>query len=378
MSSNIPLSLLGVPEIIAVPESSVTGEANKLEHDSATWSGNLYLRDWHDARPIWNNLLQSSRFATLYHKEAWLRVLNKAYGLKLTVAILKRDGCADAGCIFARSSNPFSRKMKALPFSDYCWPLASGPVAYNQFLDSLKHYSEAGCSWEIRGCEGSPQWQTVRCFSTWMLDLTRPLAVIERGLNEAYRRQARRARGEGVQIERGSDRNLVSRFYEMHLRTRRRLGLPAQPMRFFDLVRETFSFGDRFEVWIASRRGEDLAGLIVLIDGKRLYYKWAARLVEGPSGSNHQLVWSLIEEFAGKMETLDLGRTDDRNEGLARFKRHLGAQRVPLPYTFFPKAPREVSSEIAGGTRQMLSSIWRRLPLRVTRTLGGVIYPYLT
>jgi hypothetical protein len=243
-------------------------------------------------------------------------------------------------------------------------------------MSALVQYSN-GAAWEMRGAAGTTPWETVNCFSTWILDLCRPLVAIERSVNETFRRQARRARAEGMQIVRGSGDDLVRRFYAMYVETRRRLGVPAQPRRLFESARNLFARRNAFEIWIGSHRGKDLAGLVLLMDGDRLYYKWAARLQEGPSGVNHQLVWSVVEEFAGRAATLDLGRTDDRNEGLVRFKRHLGAERVALPYAYFPKAPRNVSAEAPTGARRLVSQVWRRLPRPLVRALGGLIYSYL-
>lgn len=96
-----------------------------------------------------------------------------------------------------------------------------------------------------------------------------------------------------------------------------------------------------------------------------------------PAGINHLLFWSLIEEFAGKAASLDLGRADIRNEGLSRFKRELGATSEPLPYAFFPKGPHHASAEVLNGPRKILSRIWRRLPLPATRALGAAFYGYL-
>jgi hypothetical protein len=353
--------------------------AGKIEEiqNAALWRGNLYLRAFDDARTIWTELLSSSEGVALYHREPWLKLLADAYGLKIRVATLERNGRVNAGCVFAQSKKPLSRYMQSLPFSDSCRPLASSPAAREELMNALARCLGSGRAWEVRGCEGAPQWETVNCFSTWILDLARPLAAIEKDVNEAYRRQARRARAEGIVIERGSSRALAGRFYAMHLETRKRLGVPSQPWRFFDLAREAFADRNGFEVWIASHRGKDLAGLILLIDGAGLYYKWSARLLGGPPGANHQLVWSVVEEFAGGAATLDLGRTDNRNEGLARFKRHLGAVRVALPYAYFPQAPRNISAEAPAGARKLMSKLWRRLPMPVARALGGMIYSYL-
>ena len=355
---------------------NIADETPEIQN-AALWRGNLYLRALGDARTIWNELLGSYKGVTLYHREPWLNLLAAAYDLKIRVATLERNGRVDAGCVFARSKKPLSRYVRSLPFSDYCPPLASSPEARTELMNALARCSDALGAWEMRGSDGAARWETVNCFSTWKLDLARPLSAIEKDVNEAYRRQARRARAEGIVIEKGSSGAMTSRFYAMHLETRKRLGVPSQPWRFFDLARETFAGQNAFEVWIASHRGRDVAGIILLIDGSDLYYKWAARLLSGPPGANHQLVWSAIEEFTGKAATLDLGRTDNRNEGLVRFKRHLGATRVPLPYAYFPHAPRNISAEAPAGARKLMSKLWRRLPMPVARALSGMVYSYL-
>lgn len=353
----------------------LTADDTEQVHNPAFWRGNLYLRSLENAKAIWNRLMDACDSAGLYHREPWLELLTDVYNLKVQVATLERNGRAIAGCLFARSKKPFSRQLRSLPYSDYCRPLETIPGAGGELMDALARYSPG--AWEMRGAKGMPPWQTVDCFSTWVLDLARPLSAIEKNVNEAYRRQARRARSEGVRVEHGCDADFVRRFYSMYLETRRRLGVPAQPKRLFDSAMAVFEPRKAFEVWIASHQGRDLAGLVLLMDGDHLYYKWAARLVEGPSGANHQLVWSLIEEFAGRAATLDLGRTDDRNEGLVRFKRHLGAERVPLPYAYFPKAPKNISAEVPVGAHRLVSQAWRRLPPPVARVLGGLIYSYL-
>ena len=98
-------------------------------------------------------------------------------------------------------------------------------------------------------------------------------------LHCCFRRAAKRARNAGVRVERGSEMGLIQRLYSMHRETRRRLGVPVQSLRFFELSREIFAPRDAFEVWLAVDGGRDAAGLILLRHGDRLYYKWSARSV---------------------------------------------------------------------------------------------------
>src|SRR5260370_21420944 len=160
------------------------------------------------------------------------------------------------------------------------------------------------------------------------------------------------------------------RLYGMQLESRRRLGLPPQPWRFFKLAWETFAADGNFEVWTARENGEDVASAIFIRDGDVVYFKWGARRLNYRSNANHLLLWNAIEEFAARARTLDLGRADVRNEGLMRFKAELGATASPLPCSFYPRAPSQVSAEVLTGTRALMARIWSRLPIFATRVAG--------
>src|SRR5207253_6298961 len=54
-----------------------------------------------------------------------------------------------------------------------------------------------------------------------------------------HRRNVRIAERAGVRIVRGVSASEIETFYSLHLRTRRRLGVPVQPRRFFRLLLDT-------------------------------------------------------------------------------------------------------------------------------------------
>ena len=292
--------------------------------------------------------------------------------------ILRRGGSIAAACVFARFRKLVSRsRLVSLPFSDYCPPPAADPQAMSALLHELGSRNDRDPSLEIRGVEAPEPWRTVRCFQLWSIDLTRPLAVLDRGLDRDFRRKVRRGLDASIRVERGDDQAFVERFYRLPLETRRHYGLPPQPLRFFTLVRKFSSRRKRFDVWIAADRNCDLAGSIHLKHGKEVYRKWAARRLSAPSCANHFLLWSEVEALAGRAERFNLGRTDIRNDGLSRFKRESGAMPLPLPYAFYREAPSNVSPEVLEGPRKALSAVLRHLPLPMMRIIGNALYSHL-
>jgi hypothetical protein len=330
-----------------------------------------------DALDQWKQLGEASGNATLFHTPAWAQVLRRAYGFRVFAATLERDGKVLAGCLLSRTKNPFARHVVGLPFSDSCAPLGVDQDAIAALMRGLAAAPPLGGNLEIRGIKASAPWQTVDCFEQWSLDLARPFAEVQRAADRNFRRQVKRAASEAFKIENGDSAAMLRRFYAIQLETRRRLGVPPQPLRFFSLVREVFTQSHGLEVWLASCAGRDQAAIVVLRDGPTLYAKWSARTAESAAGASHLLFFSILEHHAGKAVSLDLGRTDARNTGLARFKAEMGAAPVPLPYSYFPRTARRTSAEDPDRATSALTRIWRRVPLPVTRAVGAIAYRYL-
>ena len=338
------------------------------------------LKDWslREGIKAWNCLMARASNATLYHREPWLELLRKSYRFDIRVkGIEGEDGELEAACVMARSKNPFVRRWIALPFSDQCPPLARSPQSLKRLIQALTAGAIKSEGFEIRGLEPPLPWQTVNCFSNWKLDMARQLPAIERGLKTNFRNNVRRAKRNSLSLSRNCDLDHLERFYALQIEARRRRGLPVQPRRFFLDLHDAFGSRDQLEVWLISQGSRDVAGAVLICEQNTIHYKWAARLLSAPAGANHLLLWSVIEEYAGRVEVLDLGRADIRNQGLNRFKHELGGLPYRVTYAFLPKAPAEISPEVLTGSQRILAQIWRRLPIRATRTLSAAIYGYL-
>lgn len=339
----------------------------------------LILQPLFEAPELWEEALRRFPGVTLYHRTPWLALLRRAYGLEPWVAALKRGGELAAACVFARSRNPLSRiRHVSLPFSDDSPPLAADDEAMADFLDALARSEVARRGCELRGVDAPPPWRNVECFALWRLDVKRSAEAIERAADRDFRRKVRRGmQADNLKIESGCGDDLVRRFYRLQLETRRRLGVPSQPLRFFRLARQIFAPSESFRVWLVAEGGRDIAGAVHLRDGDVVYRKWAGRRLHGRSAAPHLLFWREIESLVGDAAIFDLGRADVRNQGLTRSKKETGAAPRPLRYAFLPDAPGNVSSEVLTGAQRVFASVWRRLPLPVARLLGGALYGYL-
>jgi hypothetical protein len=327
-------------------------------------------------RAEWDALTGSHPEATLYHRAPWLEVLQRAFGVRPSVAIIQDSDSIRAACLLAPSANPIRRSLISMPFSDFCPPLAVNDSARESLLSKLAVIRNRP-RLEIRGAVGNYPWHVLYHFQRWTLDLARPFQAIEKAADRETRRHLRRAREAGVSVECARGAEAMDCFFALQLESRRRLGVPSQPLKFFRTVHEVFARLDSIEVWFALHQGKRIAAVVMLRDGNELHAKWSARVAGSPDGSSHLIFMAIAEHHAQRASSLDFGRTDSRNRGLSRFKRELGASATDLPYSYFPQMPTVTSAENLTGVWQTASRVWRNLPLPVARVLNNVTYRYL-
>ncbi len=336
----------------------------------------LTLTPWSEGAAMWRVALKEFPGATFYHCERWIEALRDSYPMNLEVATLHRRGELRAAVVLARSKGIFVTRLVSLPFSDCGEPLAIDGEARIELLSALAA-SNQNASIEIRGAAGPAPWKNVDCFAHWTLDMKRPYRAISAGFSRTVRSGVKRAVKDNIEIDRGAGAEYLKRFFELQLQTRRRLGVPPQPFKFFSTVHQKFSRDGDCEVWFATLNGRDQAALVTLRSGEQLCCKWSARDESCHPGANHLLFAKMIEAHAGAVSSLDVGRCDTRNQGLVRSKADLGCVARPVPYAFFPRAPRTISSEVLSGPTKVLSTIWKRLPIPVTRVFGEALYRYM-
>ncbi len=325
----------------------------------------------------WLSFADSISGATVYHRRRWVELLECAHGIDTYFATLERNSEIVAGCLFARPSRPFARRLISLPDSEICTPLAKDEHSLDELLSALATHRDTRQGFEIHGARAPLPWETVDLFSQWTVDMQRSVDQLHRSLDRDVRRNMRNALESGITVSHGDSLEYLRRFYTLHLDTRRRLGVPPRPFAYFKALHRIFAPEKSLSVWLSSRNGHDLAGLVMLRDGDAVYAKMNARALDCPSGANHLIFVSAMDEFAGRVRIWHLGRVDTRNRGLTEFKRRLGAAAAPLPYAYLPRSPDNISSEVLTGPARILSQAWRRLPLWSTRVLGTVVYGYL-
>jgi CelD/BcsL family acetyltransferase involved in cellulose biosynthesis len=330
--------------------------------------------------PRWAQLVERAPGALAFHHPAWMRLLGAQYGYAFDACCLVApDGRLVAGLPVAEiRSRVTGARLVALPFSDLCPPLVAADAPRESgrelvgALDAMRR--RRGLALEVRGGgtvldEGT----AVSRFHHHVLTLEPDLRAVERRFRKPQAlRGVRRARREGLVVERRTDASALAEFYTLHLATRHRLGMPTQPRRFVLRFSELFAAGLGF-VLLVRRDDRALAGAVFLAHRGVLTYKYgasdAASLALRP---NNLLFWEAIRwGVETGMHSLDFGRTDWGHDSLRAFKHSWGADESELHYHRLGGAGRAAHG---GRATRALGTVIRRGPPVVSRLTGEILY----
>jgi lipid II:glycine glycyltransferase (peptidoglycan interpeptide bridge formation enzyme) len=196
-------------------------------------------------------------------------------------------------------------------------------------------------------------------------------------LSRHVRKNLRAGERAGLVVRRGeAARDLTETFFRLQLETRRRLGVPIQPRRWYRLLwRHIVEPGLGF-VLLAHRGATPVAGGVFLASNGTLTAKYSASLATAWNvRPNNAVFWEAIRwGCLNGYRTFDFGRTDFAAEGLRRFKRSWGAVEQPLTETFFGSLPGE--AQLPAPVAALAHGALRRAPLMANRALGELFYRY--
>jgi hypothetical protein len=335
--------------------------------------------------PDWNASVLKHREATVFHSAQWARVLAESYGYEpkylrfidgsMTIAIMP---------IMEVRSFWTGRRGVCLPFSDECAPLLANGSTMTDLIEVLQQIT-TNSSWdylELRGGESISSAKRIDEFVGHQLALETSEESQTSRLRDSTRRNIQKAMRAGVEIQHLQTREAMDVFYALHCRTRRRHGLPPQPLRFFHLIHKYLIETGAGFVGLARYLDQWIAGAVFLQFGSEAVYKFGA---SDPAfqhlRANNLLMWEAIRRLqsGGIASRLSLGRSDRTDEGLLQFKRGWGGQEVDLPYYRIglhtrPGLRQKQSVRSKGGVSHR---IIQRLPISVLRLVGGLVYRHM-
>ena len=295
--------------------------------------------------PRWNSFSEWHPDASIFHTTGWLKALRTTYGY--TPVVLTTSSPATPlqdGLPFCEIRSVLTgNRLVSLPFSDHCQPLVSHPDALEALIEGMiqnvgqQHWK----FFELRPTTYAPALESglrvSRSYFFHRIDL-RPSEqlIFKRFDKDCVQRKIKRAERESLRYESGHSEKLLRCFYKLNILTRRRHGLPPQPLKWFRSLIGTL--GEDLQIRIAFKGEVPIAGIVTLTYKNKMVYKYGGSdLGYSNLGGNALVFWRAIQDAKAEgIEEFDMGRSDLDNEGLVIFKDRWGAERSTINYWRYP------------------------------------------
>jgi hypothetical protein len=333
--------------------------------------------------PRWRSFIELDPRSSIFHTTEWLEALRRTYHYDPVVFTTCPAGVRlTNGIVFCQiNSRLMGSKLVSLPFSDHCEPLVQDSENLREILFTIKKVEAGRTNFaEIRpramdpGSECGLTFAGRYCFHA--LDLKPNLEELHAHFQkDGMQRKIRRADREGVVMDQGNSELFLDQFYRLLLLTRRRHRLPPQPFSWFRNL--SACMGDRLVIYVASLDRRPIAAILTLRFRQTLVYKYGCSDKQFHNiGGMPRLFWQAIQDAKSHhLVELDLGRSDEDNEGLLRFKDHLGAARSPITYWQSSDKPFITADRLGGALKSsFVQKLLASLPDSLYRLAGEVFY----
>ncbi|MCK4235940.1 MAG: GNAT family N-acetyltransferase, partial [Candidatus Krumholzibacteria bacterium] len=242
--------------------------------------------------PRWDNFVESSPKATIFHHSSWARVIAETYGYPHRYyALIEGPDITAALPFFEIRSFLTGNRWVSLPFSDRAPILARSHNQMEEILEKVTDdFSKSGCSYiEIRSGEEpllSPDSEAplhtksfVRA-ENHILQLASLSEDVETAYSKLDTKRARwavnRSQRDGVVIEMDNSLDAMQSFSRMNVETRRKLGAPPQPWKLFSNIHRFIIEPGRGFILMARRDGVTFGGLVLFNFGDTVTTKYSA------------------------------------------------------------------------------------------------------
>ncbi len=330
----------------------------------------------------WDQLVLASNCYSFFHSSMWHQVLTESYHY------IPRYMCQIKGKKFVfllpliEVSSPITgRRGVSLPFTDFCDPIIDDNVPINSILNDIIELGKRS-KWrylELRtGKFSIPDNNKSTYFYRHNLNLTEDESGIFSCFSDNTQRNIKKAIREDLTIDISDTYESVKRYYYLHCLTRKRHGIPPQPLFFFRKIHQNIiSKGYGFTI-LARHQQKIIGGAIYFHFGKKAIYKFGASDIRYKKyRSNNLIMWEAIKWYAkNKYVNFDFGRTESINDGLRRFKLGWGAQEDVVNYYKY-----DLKNNCYQNEKEIMHPpvkfLIKKMPIILSRMTGRLIYKHV-
>lgn len=324
----------------------------------------------------WNSYVRESPTASFYHQFEWKVITENEFQHKTYYLASLCNGKIDGifPLVLLRS-RLFGRILCSLPFVNYCGPSASCPTVENALLsrayeiarkenvDYLELRALHVCDEELPRSESK-------------VSMTIPLAsdpdVLWNAFKSKHRNNIRRVYKAGLSVKSGRE-EMLDVFYDLICHSWRNLGTPIYRKQYFQTILETL--GSQVRIFVAYKGSTPIAAAFNGYCGNTVEGLWTGTSLKYRNlQGSYILYWEMIKNACEEgYEQFHLGRTSVESASVS-FKTKWGADSKQLYWQYYLPDGGDIPQLNVANTKYKLAiSVWKTLPLWLTRTAGPVL-----
>lgn len=295
----------------------------------------------------WDQFVESHPYGWITHLSGWQSVLEHSFPhiRGEAVALLQGKELIAALPFYHVKSVLTGNRLVSVPFGTICDPLVTNQKDAQSLIDRVISQTNKAKYLEIRTLFSShigklDNFLAHNFFKHHFLRLDRDPDSLKKSFDRTNVRQRinRSLKSDLILIDGSTEKDLRD-FFNLHAKTRKRLGLPVQPYRFFLNLFNTFYSSGKLELLLTKYQEQVIAGVINFRFRKRVSIEFSVYDEQFRKFSPiHFLFWNTILRAMKNGDTiLDFGRTSPNNTSLMNFKKRWGTEIMEMPQFYYPK-----------------------------------------
>jgi len=328
----------------------------------------------------WKIFLDSCDAASIYHTPEWKHFLEKTFGYEPHYLFSKDENGNIDGLLplFYIKSKLTGNRLCSVPFSHICGYIGSNNSKENLIDEGINTYSTLNVDYfEIRDAVESKVFHSQNSYSTYILELCSDIDETWYKLEKKSARWAiKKSKKMGVQVDSTKNIENLKEFYEINCLTKKDIGVPCHPWKFFKNMFELLN--EYVSLYVAKYNDEIIAGGVFNYFNDSVLYGYGAAHPDYLKFHPYNaFIWKSIEDACVNGYTyFDFGRTSYDNEGLIKFKKRWGTTEKKLYYSYYPDNPKALTENRENFKYKYGTKVIQKMPIFVYKKFSDSMFQH--
>lgn len=324
----------------------------------------------------WNRYVESNTAASLYHRAEWRNLIHNVFGHNCYYfyALNTNEEIVGVLPLVRLKSRLFGDFMVSMPYFNFGGAIANSLSIEQKLIQAANnHAKKIGTNHiEYRDDIAREDLSSRTEKVNMILSLPDTHHDLWNTFTSKLRSQIRRSQREDTRVNVGSA-EVLDDFYTVFAQNMRDLGTPVYSKSFFSRILQKFP--EHSKVVIIRLKNRPVAAAFLLGYKETLEIPWASTIKEVNHLSMNMLLYWEVLKFAIKnhYRYFDFGRSS-KDSGTFRFKQQWGAKSKQCYWHYWLSENAELPKLNPDNPKFALAiSIWKKIPISITKWLGPLI-----